>query len=105
MYSIRTLACAILAVIPLWAVAQPTPAPIAADPASPIAPAAPMAYVSAFAGYQPLVDEGDPTERWQQANDEVGQQGGHAGHMKDEKGTAAPASSGHGGMHHGQKEK
>jgi len=53
------------------------------------------AYVSAFEGYRPLIDE--PMRPWRDANDEVGRLGGHMGHVGSEARTSAqpaPSSAG-----------
>jgi hypothetical protein len=79
---VHWMAVAIITIIP-WAVSardktQDT------DPASVTAPATPAGYQSAFAGYQALQEISEPTpENWRSVNDEVGQVGGHAGHIKE----------------------
>lgn len=60
----------------VWA--QATVPRVANNPLDPQAPTANIVYQSAFAEYRPWTDE--PIKAWREANDEVGQSGGHADH-------------------------
>jgi len=67
-----------LAAIPgLVPAAEPSPSEKSAPPV--------RAYVSAFDGYRPLIDE--PMRPWRDVNDEVGRLGGHIGHIGSDAGT------------------
>ncbi len=74
-----------LATVPAWAAEAPGKG--RPDPADPAAPTLPVAYESAFEGYQPFRD----VKRipWKDANRIVGRVGGHAGAIKDETAPAA----------------
>lgn len=75
------LAIGISAALPLFASAQMPQM----DAASPDSGGFPIAYRSAFAGYQPMQDPVEPSiEQWRALNDEVARVGGHAGAIKDD---------------------
>lgn len=65
-------ACAAFWLPPAWAQQS-----VLAGPADPQAKVPAPAYVSAFAGYQPLRD--DALAPWREINDEVARAGGHLG--------------------------
>ena len=68
--------------LPVAALAQNNPS--APDPADPRAPVKQVRYESAFANYQPaLNEEQTPDEVWRGANDEMGRLGGHVGHIRE----------------------
>ncbi|HTN67326.1 MAG TPA: hypothetical protein VL051_14210 [Burkholderiaceae bacterium] len=83
------LAAAALAALPL-AAAQP---PQAAGPADIHAQVAPPSYTSAFSGYRSLAAPQEAPDRlWRQANREMQELGGHAGHMNQPAPELAPAT-------------
>lgn len=60
------------------------------DPGNPNAPHADFQYESVFKRYTPMQTEDTPEQNWHAANAEAGRLGGHAGHIKDQRG-AVPA--------------
>lgn len=85
----KLLALAILASAFLAGGAQ---AQSRSKPDDPAARAAPIAYDSAFKGYQPFRDE--PLAPWREVNDTVHQVGGHIGVLRTEQqGAAQPTAS------------
>ena len=87
---------AVLALLPLAAIAQQTP-----DATDANAPVAPSAYVSAYANYRPSADQkSTPDQVWRAANEAVQEQDVHAAHagMKPmEAATRAPKADPHAG--------
>ncbi len=67
--------------------AEPSPSEKSAPPV--------RAYVPAFDGYRPLIDE--PMRPWRDANEEMGRLGGHIGHIGNEAGTPAHSAPGEAG--------
>lgn len=82
------LTVAALVVTPLAATAQQTS--LGLDPLDANAPVSPTGYISAFENYRVAGDEEtSPDKLWRDANNEMKNLGGHAGHMK----AAQPAST------------
>jgi hypothetical protein len=63
-----------------------------ADPGNPHAAAPPLRYESAFKSYRPFAETGQaPDKVWRAANRQVGELGGHVGHIAQEPQAAPPA--------------
>lgn len=88
-------AVGVLASLPFAGMAQQVPQQPNPLDANATVPAS--TYESAFKKYQPAAaeEEASPDKAWRAANDEVGQLGGHVGHMKGEAtaSSSSPASS------------
>lgn len=84
----RTIVMAALIVPPLAGAAQPA----APDPADARAAAPAVQYDSPFRSYLPFAaaDEPTPDRGWRDANRDVGELGGHAGHMREQQRASAP---------------
>jgi hypothetical protein len=79
-------------IIALALAAAPGLVPAAETSQSEKSPPPARAYVSAFEGYRPLIDE--PMRPWRDVNDEVGRLGGDIGNIGKEAGTSARPASG-----------
>lgn len=79
----NTVLCFAFALMPLLAFAQQKTRP---DPADAAASVAATSYDSAFNNYIP--DREVKPAGWKEVNDEVGQLGGHVGHMRGATGGA-----------------
>lgn len=78
-----------IALLPLFACAQGA-RPDATDPTSAVIT---PSYDSAFAGYRPMQEDGEPSiKQWRALNDEVARVGGHAGAIKDDDSASSPPS-------------
>lgn len=89
-HSFKAACLSALAITSQLVWAQATVHRTVSDPLDANAPIPKAVYQSAFMDYQSWTDE--PMQAWRQANDEVGQSGGHAGHNIS-KGEAASSTT------------